>query len=141
MSDAEQYLFSIVEGIQAKENDLGFAALSEREKTFAAVWGLEAEVNNGGFNQYFSNSAGDHCREAVTALQAIGAHHTSKLVEEAIAVFGSSGPSRDWETRQEQVDELDEQALAVLESLDEQFYRYEDDLSGLLARYMQDASA
>jgi len=34
------------------------------ERTFAAIWSLEAEVNNGGFAQYMFNDAGDH---AVTA--------------------------------------------------------------------------
>ena len=35
---------------------------------------LEAEINNGGFDQYFFNSAGDKAAEAINALEAIGAN-------------------------------------------------------------------
>jgi hypothetical protein len=34
-------------------------ALSDRDRILITVWELEADVNNGGFDQYFFNSAGD----------------------------------------------------------------------------------
>ena len=33
---------------------------------------LEAEINNGGFHQYFYNSAGDNTAETIQALETIG---------------------------------------------------------------------
>lgn len=37
------------------------------------MWELEAEVNNGGFIRFYSNSTGDRARETAAALRAIGA--------------------------------------------------------------------
>jgi Domain of unknown function (DUF4375) len=51
-----------------------------------ATWGVEAEVNNGGFNQYFWNSAGQFADEAVEGYRAIGAAKHAELVAQAIAL-------------------------------------------------------
>jgi hypothetical protein len=93
-------------------------------------------VNNGGFWQFFVNSAGDQARETVEALGAIGAAHTASLVERAMAVFPGGAPSPDHDTCQAQVDALPEEAHAQWEALDEAFFRYQDDLTGLLRGYV-----
>jgi hypothetical protein len=51
-----------------------------------ATWGVEAEVNNGGFNQYFWNSAGMFADEAVAGYRAIGASSHADLLARAIKV-------------------------------------------------------
>ena len=60
-----------------------FDLLSERDKTLATIWALEAEVNNGGFDQFFFNSGGDLAFYAPTALRAIGAERMADLAQEA----------------------------------------------------------
>ena len=43
---------------------------------------LEGEVNNGGFHQYFYNSAGDRTAETIQALEIIGAFAMADIVTE-----------------------------------------------------------
>jgi hypothetical protein len=93
-------------------------------------------VNNGGFHQFFLNSAGDHARETVEALGAIATPHTASLVERAMAVFPGGAPSPDHDTRQDQVDALPEEAHGQWEALDKIFFRYEEDLTALLRVYV-----
>jgi len=52
---------------------------------------LEAEVNNGGFNQSFFNSWSDDWRDALEGLSAIGAASNARILERAVATFGPSG--------------------------------------------------
>jgi hypothetical protein len=63
----------------------GYASLSSAEKTLYVIWWLEAEVNNGGFDQYFFNSAGDNARDVPPALERIGAPVTAALVRRTAA--------------------------------------------------------
>jgi hypothetical protein len=134
---SEVYLFSIVEGIQAKENTAGFASLTPAEQVFSCVWTLEAEINNGGFEQFYLNSSGDIAAQVPGALRAINAAHTASLVERANAVFGDDGPPADREVRTGLVEELDEPMLGRFAELDTAFLEYKDNLSALLAAYMQ----
>ena len=53
----------------AREAAVGVKALSPGERVFLYVWNLEAEVNNGGFEQFYLNSAGDNAIETPVALR------------------------------------------------------------------------
>lgn len=69
--------------------------LSKQERVILAVWQLEAEVNNGGFDQYFRNSAGEHAPCAIEALEEIGAPNCAAIVRRAVRlVLGEVG---DWQ--------------------------------------------
>ncbi len=114
----------------------GFDDLRPAERVVWCLDQLETEVNNGGFWQFFANSAGDHARESLEALRAIGAAHTAGLLERAIAVFPGGGPSPSRDLREHQVDALSGEHYALWETLDEAFYRHEDDLTSLLRAYL-----
>jgi hypothetical protein len=139
--NSEQYLFSLVEDIQRREIESGFHSLSPSEQVFAAVWSLEAELNNGGFDQYFFNGAGDHAAAARIALVSIDALKTAAILAQAMALFGTGGPSEDQNTRQEQLEVLQEASDKPFESLNQEFFRYPEDLSELLARHMSKNAA
>ena len=134
--NTEQYLFSLAEDIQRRQIKSGLHSLSLSEQVFAVVWSLEAEVNNGGFQQYFFNSAGDHAAAAKIALVSIGAPNTAAVLSQAMALFGSSGPSEDRNARQEQLGILEQASDEPFESLDQEFLRYPENLSKLLASHM-----
>lgn len=51
-----------------------------------ATTGVEMEVNNGGFNQYFWNSTGQFQRQAIDGYKLIGATAHSELVAEAVQI-------------------------------------------------------
>jgi len=134
---SHEYLFKLGEVILEKESRQGYEALTPPERVFALVWWLEAEVNNGGFHQYFFNSAGDRAGEAAVALQLIKAERAAALLKRAMNVFGRSGPSKVRFERQDQLEALPDEGLEALEELDSAFYEYPDDLSSLLASFMQ----
>ena len=114
-----------------------FDELSPPEQVFRAVWDLEADVNNGGFDQYFFNDSGDTAFAVVGALEAIGAHRAARIAAAANALFPGSTPPRDRDERQAQLDALEEKNKAVLEDLDQEFYRYPDNLIELLHDYVK----
>jgi hypothetical protein len=55
---------------------IGLSGLPREERDFVVLWGLNAEVNTGGFHQYFLNSAGDTALEAHAACERVGATMT-----------------------------------------------------------------
>lgn len=132
-TEAEAFLIALSERLWPIANER-FSALSASEQVFMLVWELEAEVNGGGFNQFFSNSAGDRAGAAAAALRAIGADRTAAIVDEATSMF-PDGPPADRSAREEVLAELDPD-VDLFESLDEAFSAYPDDLSGLLHSFV-----
>jgi hypothetical protein len=51
------------------------------------IWQLEAEVNNGGFNQFYYNSSGQYYKYLPAALTLVGAKQYAGLVREANNIF------------------------------------------------------
>jgi hypothetical protein len=97
---------------------------------------LEGEVNNGGFHQVFYNYAGDNTvDETIRALATIGATKGADIVKRAAARFPGRTPPKDRSARQDVLIENFPQA-APFATLDQEFYAYPDDLSGLLAKYL-----
>jgi hypothetical protein len=101
----------------------------------ALIQALEDEVNNGGFHQFSYNSAGDNTRETIQAIEAVGAVRMADIVKRAAAKFPGEMPPKDRFVRQDALLENFPDAAAFRE-LDEEFYDYPDDLSGLLANFM-----
>ncbi|MCA0894960.1 DMP19 family protein [Microbulbifer agarilyticus] len=124
------------EPVSAKYDAAGFDSLSEKEQAIYTIWWLEAEVNNGGFHQYFSNSAGDHAVVALASLKNIGAVKTADLLENAIGVaFGETYPQSQRE-RQNQLGVDEEVKFSKLEELDSKFYEYPENFYKLLDSYV-----
>lgn len=112
--------------------------LSEQERVFYVVQQLEAEVNNGGFSQFFFNSSGDFSNELYDAFMAIGAVKTANICKKAVDAFSCPLPS-DREEREVFLDNhLNGQADAILAECDAEFYKYEDDLLDLNYRFIVD---
>lgn len=77
------------------------------------VGSLEAEVNNGGFDQFFFNSLSDRTPEIIQALELIGASRTADIVKRAAAKFPAGMPPSEWAKRQDLlVDEVSPEADA-----------------------------
>jgi len=130
-------LFKISDLVFARYTKLGFENLSPHEKVFQCVWGFEAEVNNGGFNQYYFNSAGDHAAETVKSLEVIGANQTANLVRRANMLFGEAGPSPDRFKRQKELFALEDAGKNKdMESITKEFLKYNDPVGKLLEVYV-----
>jgi len=116
---------------------LDYKDLSPPERVFLLIWELESEVNNGGFQQYFLNSSGEHAPEVVAALKTIGAPATADLAQRALDVV--AGTVKDWSDhagRQGSVARLSAQARRTLDELDREYYRCPEDLTPLLYNYV-----
>jgi hypothetical protein len=121
--------------------EVGSGPLSRRERLLVAIWGLEADVNNGGFNQYYFNSYGDFALEVPGYLRAIGADQAATIVETANAAFGPDGPPSDRDLRQDQLESLSEKAAEVWDELDAAFWEYPDDIERLVQAYVESKNA
>lgn len=95
---------------------------------------LEAEINNGGFDQFFFKSAGNRTAETIEALKAIGAFKTAEIVTRAANKFPDGMPPTDWFERQNILEQVSPESDAF-ENEDKAFYEYHDDLANLLATY------
>ena len=132
--DKNAFLIDLSESDRTDFGRVDFAAQSVLQKTFSAIWELESQVNNGGFDQYFRNSDSDIIAYAPTALREIGASACAEIVEAAINWIAPIPEDND-----ARCDALDA-ALAVdeepLEALDSKFYEYPDDLTTLLFAFV-----
>ena len=115
---------------------VGFDALTEKEKTLATVWKLEAGVENEGFWHYFSSRAGDLAFHGPAALGHIGARHMAALAAKANAVFGPEGPPLDRVTRRQRVRSFSDETRRILDALDDQFLESPDDTDALIEAYL-----
>src|ERR1700722_5493586 len=88
MKDGRIDLIKMSESVWDRESKLSYEKLSQPERVFLCIWDLEAEVDNGGFDQYYFNSAGDHALDTVRALETIGAKRTAELVKTMNNLFG-----------------------------------------------------
>jgi hypothetical protein len=126
--DKNAYLIDLSETVLG----LDFKDQSDIHKVFTAIWALEAEVNNGGFSQYFWNSAGSTANFAPGALRRIGASACANIVERALHAVSPRPLPEDDDARSALVDNLGDEANARLELLDSEFFAYPDNLTTLL---------
>ncbi|QYF95239.1 DMP19 family protein [Massilia sp. PAMC28688] len=133
--DDFEYVLTIIDPWINKYYEHGAAALLPDELVGVGVWLLEAEVNNGGFGQYYFNSAGELAIQTVPALRAIGAERTARLLEEANSEFPKAMPPVDRTMRQEKLDEISECTRFYV--LEKEFYEAPEDLTALLAVYLR----
>lgn len=125
-------LVDLIEAIQDKERAAGYAFLTPEERVVLDVSELEAEVNNGGFHQFFFNSAGNRVASVKVGLRELGAHRLLHIVEQACSRFPGGSPRADQNERQEQLLALGE---SQFETLDQEVYAYPDPLGELLEAY------
>ena len=118
-------------------------------KVFHMIDILEAQVNNGGFHQLFTNSSGDYIYEIHQSLGLIKASHTQSLLEQAIGIMllnketpnslnkqlQSLKPNRIYEVKEIiKNEELYEQ----LNQIDNEFFKYKDNLLDLTLEFIDE---
>ena len=125
----------------------GFERLPQPARHLYPVWWCDAEVCNGGFCQFFSNSTGVLAPEAAEGFRAVGLAECAVLVEAAIAMFDDPYP-RDRAARRAALEalkrpgekraewdpfgELDRRYFAAKDRLD--YYRVIDEYARLSSR-------
>ena len=117
-----------------------FALQSFPQKVFSAIWDIEAEVNNGGFSQYFGNNSAETSPFVIEALRTIGAPGTAAICERAIIAAFPSGLPVSVEAIHAAASDFSDEVLEQLDDLDQEFFSYPHDLTDLLFNYVSEHS-
>jgi Domain of unknown function (DUF4375) len=130
--DKNHYLIEPSEGERTDFGRVDFEEQPEPQKVFSAVWELESEVNNGGFDQYFRNCDTGAVAYAPRALRTIGASSCARIVERAIEVIVIAPLAPTREDRSSILDALGNGGQDLLNTLDSEFFAHPDNLTELL---------
>ena len=123
------------------ENDKDFESLNAMEKNVLFVEMLEGQVNNGGFDQYFFNTSGEYVYETLNALKEIKAPQTTGILNRAINVFPTLPIPKDTDQRRELMKLIPESVSDTWAKLDDEFYKYPENLAGLVIEYVKSNKA
>jgi len=94
--------------------------------------GVEDEVNNGGFNQYYWNSTGKFANEAVAAFEFFSAQKHAELMREANRIHAAEQAEIEKFKEQGTLQAFsDSYKVSKLGPLDERFYSIDENLSAL----------
>ena len=134
-SELEQAIFDYVitklDGHYDREEAI-VANLPAGVRALYLTWTVEAEVNNGGFNQYYFNTDGKFASNAVDAFQYFGASEHAMLMREANAVRAAETKLMEQYKKQGTVEAFSESYKhSKLGSLDDRFYKLGENLSQL----------
>lgn len=109
------------------------AALSPAERRHVAMWDLDVEVKNGGFDQFFVNSSGDDWEAALEGLTAFDPPR-AELLREATARFPQP-PDRRNRERCEQLAKLNQERERPFDDLDRRYYALQHPIDVAQARH------
>ncbi|MEQ2005950.1 MAG: DMP19 family protein [Limisphaerales bacterium] len=127
--------FTVVGALRYRIGQKPESRLTDTERRLLAAYWVEAEANNGGFDQYFFNSAGDNAEVALVGLKDMGAAGPAGLLERAMAVFPGGKPPADRFKRQEVMQQISTQSKPVWEKCDSEFYKLTERISDLSLAY------
>ena len=151
--EKENLLYYFTQKIRQKDNygDTSFSDMPKTLKTVYLINDLEAEVNNGGFLQFFTNPSGKHANESIESLELIGANYTKSLLEKAMQIMLKHNESTETLNRKINSRELYEifetseiyenvEMMDEMNKLDSKFFEYKDDISSLKMKYFESNS-
>ncbi|MDO6388800.1 DMP19 family protein [Pontibacter sp. BT731] len=141
--DLEQTVFDNIYAIIGDdyENELEkVQKLTKGQQAIFSTWMVEAEVNNGGFNQFYFNSSGQYANMAVDGFETVGAVKFAELMKEANTVYASI------EKDLEKFDDGTLESFSAsykenpLNDLDDKFYKLgeSESLTNLKVRYIRE---
>jgi len=130
-----ELLSNIAAILMYKEEDQGLESLTVTERHLAAIHAMTAQVNNGGWKQFFSNSSGALAYDLVPALEAVGSSEFKAIATEAVGIFGQI-PSLDEDARYDQVERVTEDdELQPWDSCDDRVFACTEQVEALALDY------
>ena len=117
------------------EDEAHLESLPPTTQTACLIHMLEAQVNNGGFDQFFFNSSGQFALQTLKALEAIEAPETRELLACAIALAYPDGYPNDASEHEQAAD--DDATLEAMGALSDEFFEYPEPLSDLVNEYLR----
>jgi hypothetical protein len=128
------------EASESSEQDIEatLARLTTGQRIAYAIEQLQMEVANGGFDQYFFNSAGELAREALEGLRLLDLHRFAIVMERAMAEFPGGNVPRARDGRQELLAQGLSERLsdADLDSEWNRAYEVEEEVSKAVLAYV-----
>ena len=109
--------------------------LSAAERKLLAVYALKEEVDNGGFNQYFTGPVSDSAALALQAFKDMQAAQLTKTLQKALAVFPAAKPPVDQAKRAKLIEGMKRRAQGVWGICDDEFYQREEGLAEVALAY------
>jgi len=121
------------------KTEAGFEGLSDAEKKYFAVCCLSGEVYNGGFHQFFFNSAGRYYRYALSGLEEMRASESLQLLTKAKQVwFDFSDVPTDTKSRRLLLERNASRSRnARSDELDKLYWKEPDELGNRCEQYAQ----
>lgn len=114
-------------------------SLSAGFQMVEATCAVEAEVYNGGFNQFFWNSSGEFRMEAVEGYEMIGAKEHEKLMSEALKIYSSLESKIKLQQKEGTLKAFsDSYKDNPLNKLDDQFYALKEDASAMRIKFIRE---
>lgn len=111
--------------------------LSSGFRMVYSTWYLEAEINNGGFNQFFWN-CGEFAEEALEGLRVLGTEEHARLMQKAIEIFIEEEPRQRRFYIENSLEAFSESYKHTkLNALDDEFYKLSE-LSLRRIRYIRE---
>jgi len=128
-------LISLSESDKTQFGKQDFASQSTPQRVFSSIWAVEAEVNNGGFSQYFLNDSCETAAFVAEALETIRAPRTADICRRAIATAFPAGLPETSEAISTAAADFSDEVLEQLQTLDNEFFAYPHNLTDLLFAY------
>lgn len=103
-----------------------------------ATWIVEAEVNNGGFNQYFRNTNAKTAQAAIDGFNLIGAKQHAELMADAMQIRDAERAEMQKYKREGSMESFSESYKSTkLNELDDKFYALTENLSKHRVAYIR----
>ena len=115
-----------------------FRALSPGFRATYSTWKVEAEVNNGGFNQFFWNSSAEYAAEAVAGFELMGAAQYARLMQRAISIHDAErSKMQALKARGTAEAFVESYKLTQLNELDDEFHKLGGNLSQMRINFVR----
>jgi hypothetical protein len=109
-------------------------SISTEESYVLAIEALEREVNNGGYHQFFVNTAGEFAGVIEAALRAIDCPRTADMTRDAIAALRVDASAA--EAVANAALRADDSLVEALGACDERYFAYEEPIADRLFRWI-----
>ncbi len=113
-----------------------YGSLTPPERVWYNIQVLLGQVGNGGLVSYFCESTVEHVFETIEDLQLLGATDIIRLLEKMCSLFPDGRPSDDIEERMEIIGSWDGKHDQLLDNLDNEFFKNDDELERVLVEYI-----
>ena len=137
--EGEYEVFSLIiafhQAVDQKAAREGDGNLSAEETVIIAIEMLESEVNNGGYNLFFTNSSKEYAPVIVQALVRIGCPRTAEITQKAIDALHL--PTLNLEAIDAAMAKENEERFRILDEYDQMYYQAEEDIAEHLFAFIK----